>query len=281
MSYPFGESKIEQARKGFARRPRVAYWHGRVICWLLYRCILPLADHVFVQSQRMLDDVAAQGIDPRKMTPVPMGIRSDQVGRAEDARAPDVERPLLLHLGVIMRLRHSEMLVRVLAKVRERYPGARLRYVGEGQTLKDRAAVQAEADRLGLSAVVEVTGFLPMTDAWRHVEAADVCISPFFPAPVLLSTSPTKLVEYLAMAKCVVASEHPEQRQVMVESGAGELVEWSEDAFAAGINRLLDDPERARIMAARGPGYVARHRTYDVIGGQVEQAYLTLLRQVA
>lgn len=280
MSYPFGESKIDRALNGFARWPRLTYWRGRAICWLLYRVILPLADHVFVQSERMRDDVAAQGIDPQKMTPVPMGIRPDQVGSANDARAPDVAQPLLLHLGVITRLRHSEILVRVLAKVRQQFPGARLRYVGEGEIPEDRKAVEAEARRLGLVDAVEVTGFMPMAEAWGHVAAADICISPFFPIPVLMSTSPTKLIEYLAMAKCVVASDHPEQRQVLRDSGAGELVDWGEDAFAAGIVRLLQDPDRARRMAAMGPDYVARHRTYDVIAARVEKVYLSLLGQV-
>lgn len=277
MSYPYGESKIDQARNGFVPHPMLTRWHGRVICWLLYRIVLPLADHVFVQSQRMLEDVAAHGIPARKMTAVPMGIRAAQVGRADQARAPDNRQPLILHLGVIMRLRQSEMLVRVLHRVRVRYPRARLRYVGEGQTPGDRTAVLREAGRLGLADAVEVTGFMPIEQAWQEVEKADICISPFFPIPVLMSTSPTKLIEYLAMAKCVVASDHPEQRQVLADSGAGLLVDWDEDAFAAAIVRLLDDPEAARAMAARGPGYVARHRTYDVIARDVEQAYATLL----
>jgi glycosyltransferase involved in cell wall biosynthesis len=277
MSYPFGESKIDQAKSGFARRPRLAYWHGRVICHVLYRWVMPLADHVFVQSDQMLEDVAGKGIDRSKLSAVPMGIRSEQVGAAGDAKAPDPERPLLLHLGVIMRLRQSEILVRVLQRVRARYPGARLRYVGEGQTPKDRRAVEQEAERLGLTDAVEITGFLPMEEAWRHVEEADICFSPFFPIPVLMSTSPTKLVEYLAMAKCVVASEHPEQRKVMEGSEAGELVAWSEEAFADGVFRLLDDPARAKARASRGPEYVARCRTYDVIGREVERAYLSML----
>lgn len=280
MSYPFGESKIDRALNGLARWPRLTYWRGRAICWLLYRCILPLADHVFVQSERMRDDVAAQGIDPKKMTPVPMGIRHDQVGQAADARKPNTTSPLLLHLGAIVRLRQSESLVGVLSKVRMRFPGARLRYVGEGQMAEDREAVLAEARRLDLLDSVEVTGFMPMVDAWRHVAEADVCISALPPISVFLAASPTKLIEYLALAKCVVASDHPEQRQVIEASGAGQLVEWGEESIAAGIVQLLQDPERARRMAAMGPDYVARHRTYDVIAARVEKVYLSLLGQV-
>lgn len=277
MSYPYAESKLDQARNGFVPHPRLTRMKGHAIHWLLYRVVLPLADHVFVQSQRMLEDVAREGINPAKMTPVPMGIRDDQVGSPDDAKAPDTEAPLLLYLGILLRLRQTEMLVRVLALVRQRYPGARLRYVGEGAQPTDRQAIVDEAKRLGLSDAVEVTGFLPMEQAWEHVKSADICFSPFYPIPVLLSTSPTKLIEYLAMAKCVVANHHPEQSQVMRDSGAGLTVDWDERAFAEAVLALLDDPAAAKALAACGPAYVRAHRTYDIIAHRLDSTYLSLL----
>ncbi len=277
MSYPYAESKLYQARNRFVPHRHLVWLKGQSIRLLLYKLILPLADHIFVQSERMKEDVAREGIDPSKMTPVPMGIRAAQVGQAEDARAPDTQAPLLLYLGIILRLRQTEMLVRVLHKVRQRYPGARLCYVGEGQQLSDRQAVEDEAVRLGLADAVEVTGFLPMEQAWEHVKSADICFSPFYPIPVLLSTSPTKLVEYMAMAKCIIANEHPEQCQVMADSGIGRCIPWDEQAFADEVCRLLDDPETARREAARGPDWVRAQRTYDVIADRVEAVYERLL----
>lgn len=277
MSYPYAESKLHQARNRFVSHHRLVWLKGHTIRLLLYKLILPLSDHVFVQSRRMKEDVAREGIPQVKMTPVPMGIRADQVGQAKDARAPNAEMPLLLYLGIILQLRQSEMLVRVLAKVRERFPGARLRYVGEGGQPSDVRAVVEEASRLGLSDAVEITGFLPMEEAWIQVKKADICFSPFYPIPVLLSTSPTKLIEYMAMAKCIVANEHPEQCQVMSDSGVGCCIPWDEQSFADEVCRLLDDPEGARIEASRGPDWVRTHRTYDVIADQVDAVYERLL----
>jgi len=277
MSYPFAESKLYQARNKLVPHHRLVWLKGQLIRNLLYKIILPSADHIFVQSDRMKEDVAQEGISPDKMTAVPMGIRIDQVGRAEDARAPNIHSPLLLHLGIIMQLRQSEMLVRVLQQVRLRYPDARLLYVGDGQLPSDRQAVEDEASRLKLSKAVTITGFMPMETAWELVEQADICFSPFYPVPVLLSTSPTKLVEYMAMAKCIVANEHPEQCQVMESSGIGRCVPWGEQSFVDEVCKLLDDPERARTLASRGPDWVRKHRTYDVIADRVESQYKKLL----
>lgn len=277
MSYPYAESKLDQARQRFVPHPWLTRLRGLTIRWLLYRLVLPRADHVFVQSHQMKLDVAAEGIDPAKMTPVPMGIRDSQVGRPEDACAPNARAPVLLYLGILLRLRQTEMLVDVLHRVRMHAPGARLVYVGEGVHPSDRQAILDEAGRLGLQHAVEITGFLPMEQAWARVRAADICLSPFQPIPVLLSTSPTKLIEYMAMAKCVVGNEHPEQGAVMRDSGVGEPVAWDSQAFADEVLALLADPEAARARAARGPDYVRRHRTYRVIADDVARTYRRIL----
>jgi glycosyltransferase involved in cell wall biosynthesis len=108
------------------------------------------------------------------------------------------------------------------------------------------------------------------------VAEADVCVSPFFPTPILNSTSPTKLVEYMAMGKAVVANDHPEQRLVIAESGAGLCVAWDETAFAQALLRLLRDPALARNMGERGRAWVLQHRTYDAIADLVERELLTV-----
>lgn len=277
MSYPFAESKLYQARNRLVPHHHLVRLKGKIIQILLYKIILPGADHVFVQSERMKENVAQYGISLAKITAVPMGIRADQVGNSEDAVAPNTKAPVLLHLGTIMQLRQSEILVRVLQRVRLRYPDARLLYVGDGQLPSDRQAVEREASRLGLSTAVTVTGFLPREQAWELVKRADICLSAIAPIPVFQVSSPTKLIEYMAMAKCIVANELPEQCQVMNASGVGRCIPWGEQFFADEVCGLLDDPERARKMAVKGPDWVRAHRTYDVLADLVESQYQELL----
>ncbi len=278
MSYPFAESKLYDAENRLVPYHQLVWLKGKLIGILLYKFILPVADHVFVQSERMKDDVAKKGISRDKMTSVPMGIQADQVVSKTSAVAPNPDAPVLLYLGTLIRLRQLHILVHVLQRVRLRYPEATLLYVGDGEVPSDRQMIEDEASRLGLSQAVTVTGFMPMEEAWRLVKQADICFSPFYPIPVLLSTSPTKLIEYMAMAKCIVANEHPEQCQVMEESGIGRCVPWSEVAFAEAVCTLLNDPEYARNLAARGPEWVRAHRTYDVIAKIVDAKYQEIAR---
>lgn len=245
----------------------------------MYRILLPAADHVFVQSEQMRRDVSQHGTDVAKMTPVPMGVRAGSVALLDDAKPRQMipaAQPCFLYLGTLIRVRRLDFLIRVLGQVRASIPGAKLYFVGSGDDPKDEQLLRTEAARLGLTDAVEFLGQLPQARALRYVCEADVCVSPFFPTPILNSTSPTKLVEYMAMGKAVVANDHPEQRLIIDESGGGYCVPWDESRFAAAIVSLISDPEGARRMGQQGRRYVMQHRVYRAIADVVEQQLLKI-----
>jgi glycosyltransferase involved in cell wall biosynthesis len=125
---------------------------------------------------------------------------------------------------------------------------------------------------------MEVTGFLPQSAALARVQTADICLSPFFPSPVLCSTSPTKLVEYLALGCPVVANDHPEQRLILRESRAGVCVPWGAAYFARAVCWLMTrTPEERVAMGTRGRAWVEKNRTYSRIADDVENAFTRIL----
>jgi hypothetical protein len=84
-----------------------------------------------------------------------------------------------------------------------------------------------------------------MEQAWELVKRADISLPAIAPISVFLVSSPTKLIEYMVMAKCIIANELPEQYRMMRVSGAGRCIPCGEQAFADEISCLLDGPERA------------------------------------
>lgn len=278
LSYPFPEAYLTAAKDGTARYPILYRIRGGVFYFLLYRVLLPRADHVFVQSEQMREDVAQEGIAREKMTPVPMGVALDRFDTTTDSTRqliPEGER-CFLYLGTLTKVRRLDFVIRVLAAVRSKVPGAKLYLVGQGDDPSDEQLLEAEARALGVLDSVVFTGQKPQAEAWRFVAEADVCVSPFYPIPILNSTSPTKLVEYMAMGKAVVANDHPEQRRVIEESGGGICVAWDEAEFAAAISELLLAPETAAEMGARGQAYVKERRTYTAIADVVERKLASL-----
>ena len=125
---------------------------------------------------------------------------------------------------------------------------------------------------------MEFTDFLSREAAWERLAEADVCVSPIRPSPTFDVSSPTKILEYMALGKPSVANDQPDQKHVLAASGAGIAVPWEQEAFADGIEQLLRNTAEAREMGARGPDWVAAHRSYAVIGERVADAYRQLLR---
>lgn len=281
LSYPFPEDSLYRAEVGAARYPFLYRIRGSVFKVLLYKFLLRLADHVFVQSEQMLRDVAAHGIPPTKMTAVPMGIdlRADaDQGALDERRLIPSGQPCFLYLGTLARVRRLDFLVRVLAAVRQAVPETRLYMVGCGDDPADEQFLLDEASRLGVSSALILVGQLPRQEALKYVREASVCVSPFHPSGILNSTSPTKLVEYMAMGKAVVANDHPEQRRVIEESGAGRCVSWDEHEFAEAIVGFLRAPEECESMGRKGRRYVEEHRSYEKIAGFVEKELARVAR---
>ena len=281
LSWPYPEEYLSRARDGTSRYP-VLYWiRGMTFKFILYRLLLPAADRIFLQSAQMRADVVTAGGPGDKIVVVPMGIKLNDFERlrnSSDQRViPEGDR-CFLYLGTLVKVRRLDFLIRVLALVRRQVGDAKLYLVGAGEDTTDEALLHSEARRLGLQSSVIFTGRLPWMEAQRYAKDADVCVSPFYPTPILNSTSPTKLIEYLAMGRPVVANDHPEQELVIRESGAGYCVPWDEESFADAIVKLLMDTETARVMGGRGPAYVARHRSYKVIADLVEKELLNVAR---
>lgn len=279
-SYPFPESTREAALS----RGGVSRWILLLVHWFewhyVYRFLMRAADHVFVQSEQMRRDVAACGISEEKMTPVPMGVPPELTDWRRTHPDVDVVPGRVVYVGTLVRVRRMGTLIESFAQVHQQVPHARFVVVGDGIKSEERQELEELARRLGIAEVVTFTGFVPMNEAWAWAASAEVCVSPFYPTFELRSTSPTKLVEYMALGKPVVVNDHPEQADVIADTGAGVCVSWGAESFATGIAGLLKDPECASAMGELGPAWVAKHRTYDRIADMVAEHYRNIVHRV-
>ncbi len=275
LSYPFSEASIYEAKAGTARYPILYLVRGYVFQFLLYKVIARWADHFFVQSEQMKRDVVEQGVRAEIVLAVPMGITLETFqhfkSKTDSEFSPNKKN--IVYLGTLLATRKLDFVIRVFSKVLVEVKDATLYMVGPEELPNDMQILKDEAKRLGVLDRVVFTGGLPREQALAYVDKANVCVSPFYPIPILNSTSPTKLIEYMAMHKPVVANDHPEQSLVIAESEAGICVPYSEDAFAKAVVRILSDPEMAREMGQKGYDYVVKHRTYEYLSQKVEAQF--------
>lgn len=280
MSYPIPEGEIALARErglsAGAARFLFPWVSGRLGRLLLYRFVLPRADHVFVQSERMQANLARRGLDPARMTPVPMGVDIEAAAvagpPADDPRLAG--RRVLVYLGTTDRPRRIEVLFAMLALLRRELPDALLVIVGDTADEVHRAWLREQAVEAGVAEHVVWTGWLPTAEAWRYVRAAALALSPIPRGELLDVGSPTKVAEYLALGVPVLGNDNPDQAQVIAASGGGLCVPYTPADFAAAAARILADPAAWRTAAGgRGREYVAAERGYAGLAERVAEVY--------
>jgi glycosyltransferase involved in cell wall biosynthesis len=287
LSYPQSEGQIDRA-KTRGLKGGMRFWfplvQGTFGKWLLYRIVLPRADHVFVQSRQMRMDIARQGIPMAKMTPVPMGVDTEVANPESIHPSGDPRlngKRIVAYLGTLDPIRQIEVLLQMLVVAKQSMPNILLVMVGDTDDSSYRNWLKQEAERIGVTDHVLWTGWLPSSQAWGYMRAAELGLSPIPRGHLLDMGSPTKAVEYMALGLPVVANDNPDQAQVIEESGAGICVPLSGDAFSAAVIGLLNAPETMRQMGANGQEYVAMQRGYDNIAIKAASVYFSFGRLTA
>lgn len=286
LSYPQSEGQIQRAKaRGIGAGMR--YWfpllQGAIGKVLLYQFILPRAKHIFVQSEKMLEMVAKQGVPTNKMTAVPMGVDLEatqmNITPSEDVALRN--KRVLVYLGTLDRVRQIEVLFSMLAIVREHIPNVLLVLVGDTEDTQHRTWLKEESKRLNVSEAVLWTSWLPMQEAWRYVVAAEVGLSPIPRGYLLDMGSPTKAVEYMALGLPVVMNDNPDQAQVAKESGAALCVPLTPESFAQATLQLLNNADIREDMRQKGLSYVTQVRGYAQLASNLYQTYYKLISKLS
>ncbi|MGH7174823.1 MAG: glycosyltransferase family 4 protein [Minisyncoccia bacterium] len=285
MSFPVSEASIRVARLhglslGFLRYAYMVV-SGYLGMFILYRIVGPRADYIFVQSERMRQDLTARGIPLHQTMAVPMCVDPEffSLERISSTCAEFDGREVVAYLGNCERMRRPEFLLNVIAMLKKARPKILLLLIGDAVEEQDRAWLRAEVEARGCREHVRITGWTTPVDAMAYLAQARLAYSLTPPDPILDPATPTKLVEYMAMGKPVVANAHPDQSVVLERSGAGYCLPFDAQAFATATVELLDNPVRAREMGERGRCYVLSHRSYLEMAKQVEAAYRSIMER--
>jgi glycosyltransferase involved in cell wall biosynthesis len=156
------------------------------------------------------------------------------------------------YLGVMGSQDGIEILVDAAAELRARRPDLDLRVdlVGDGEA---RPALQRRASELGLSNRLIFHGYLPEERFVPILARAHVCVSPDPPTPFNNVSTMTKVVEYLALGRPVVAFDLAETRHLV--GPAGRIVaDPTPSALSAELARLADDRITLARLAAEAAG---------------------------
>ena len=107
------------------------------------------------------------------------------------------------------------------------------------------------ATQLGLDDYVWFTGWVSDADLLRYIASADLCVDPDPSNPFNDRSTMSKMMEYMAQAKPIVAFDLPEHR-FTAQAAAMYVRPNDELEFARALARLMDDPARREAMGLFG-----------------------------
>lgn len=276
MSFPFPEEDALRAtlptrnwvfRQGLRLRSRLTQ-HA------LYRGVLRRAAHVFVQSERMAEVVREKSRRAERMTPVPMGIDEALLDKCPQPRplAAFSGRLVIAYLGSLDRVRRIDFLVDVAAALKKHGVSFGLLLIGGTSTPEEMIWLGELIAARGLEREIYLTGQLAPLDAWATLRSASIGLSAIPRGEVFDVSSPTKVVEYLALGIPVVANDIPDQKYLLADSQGGVCAPMEVAAFCDAIccvsDKIADFQRHAREYRTR----LIAQRGYRQLGRRVAES---------
>jgi len=219
------------------------------------RINLRFASRIVVVSQVLVDELVQRGIEVERLVLNPNAVDPSRFKGEGSIRRTSLgftDRDVVFcFVGTFGFWHGAPVLAEAFAKVAEDLPDARLLMVGDGI---ERSETERILDESGHFDRATFLGSVPMDDIPSILEAADVLCSPHVPwrDGLAFHGSPTKLFEYMAAGRAIVASSLGQIADVLDDDATALLVEPGDvDSLAGAMTRVYGDPDlRGRLGAA-------------------------------
>ncbi len=223
------------------RKVEKSVTRGADLCIAISAPVAAQLDALGVPKSRIL--IQPNGVDPDRF---PVHLNGARVREALHLG----EAPLVGFVGTFGDWHGAENLVRAIPLVLKAQPAAKFLFVGDGAR---KAAAQDLCRSLGVLEAVTFTGLVPQEEAPPYFAACNVLVAPHsWKRTEPFIGSPTKLFEYMAAGKGIVASDLGQIGEVIVNGETGLLVPPDDIvALADAIARLLGSPSFSDALGAR------------------------------
>ena len=210
---------------------------------------LHLSDAIICPSHVTRDYIASLGLDRKRVTVIPNGVSPSDF---TPSPLPDREGrvPVLLYIGTLADWQGLEVLIRALPRIIEQQ-AVRLHIVGRGRS-RQRKLLLKQIRRLGLEENVIVQTAVPHHDVPALIAESDICIAPLGlnDRNVTQGACPIKVLEYMASARPLAASNMPIVRELIREDVDALLFSPNDpEDLARQVLALLNDYDLAKRLA--------------------------------
>ena len=184
-----------------------------------------------------------------------------------------VGKTVLGFIGTFGRWHGAEVLAQAFGELLRAHPqhrdGVRLFMIGDGVMMPEVKQRLAES---GVEKNTVLTGLIPQEQGPEHLAACDILVSPHVPNPdgSPFFGSPTKLFEYMAMGKGIVASDLDQIGEVLRHDMTALLVKPADvKALCEGLLLLIEDKPRRERLGQNARADVVSRYTWEAHTGRI------------
>ena len=239
---------------------------------------LRAADLIVVVSRPMRDELIQRGIEAEKILVNPNGVDAERYSPACDGsevreRFDLNGRTVIGFIGTFGAWHGAEKLAEAFGLLLRENPewrkSVRLLLIGDGPK---RAEVEAQLLKYNVRDEAILTGAVAQSLGPSHLAACDIFASPHVPNPdgTPFFGSPTKLFEYMAMGKAIVASDLDQIGEVLEHDATAFLVRPGDaDDLKRGLKILIEDARLQRKLGDAARAEALANYTWQAHTGKI------------
>jgi glycosyltransferase involved in cell wall biosynthesis len=215
---------------------------------IITKMVAGACDHLTVVSRAMRTDLLKIGVEPRKVSVIPMGVD------LQHSFMPSVESPRpesLLFVGRLVEKKGLKYLLEAMPHILKRLPEAQLKVVGDGPS---RPELEKIVKDLGLRDRVKFLGAIRNEELPAIYQKAGVVV---FPSVVSMEGDREGfglvIVEALGCGCAIVVTDLPAMQDIVQDGRTALVVEQKNpEQITRAVSRLAKDPDLRRSLGLNG-----------------------------
>ena len=239
---------------------------------------LHLSDAIICPSNVTRDYIASLGLSRSRVTVIPNGVSPSDFS-ASPLPGREGRTPMLLYIGTLADWQGLEVVIKALPKILEKQP-VQLRIVGRGRS-RQRKFLSKQIRKLGVEGSVLVESARPHHEIPTLIAESDICIAPLGlnDRNVTQGACPIKVLEYMASARPLIASNMPIVRELVREDMDALLFSPGDpEDLARQVLTLLNDFELSQRLAISASERALTKFTWHEAQKNLVKVYEKLLR---
>jgi glycosyltransferase involved in cell wall biosynthesis len=248
-----------------------------IMMWMERR-LYSSANKIIALTQGIRDDICKRGWPSGKVETITCGVDiatlfpDRELGETLRRKLGWQNKKVILYFGALGEANNIPVILRA-ARRTQSHPDLLWVLVGDGM---NKSVISRDIEHTSATNVL-LLGAVPKSDARAYINAADICLVTLMDIVLFDGAIPTKLIDYMACGKRVVAGLRGEAKQILEEASAGRTFAPNDDEqLAKLVLEMLDEAVDKDAAEQRSVAYVRENFS----AGASQQRWEILLQTV-